>query len=109
MLETWLTAQRFPRAEMLTPKLSTGAQSVVSGGRTKKAGSAVRQSVASRTNDTYGSKGADKFVAQTTTRKTKKDIAVDFPAGTSSNQKVDALSAANLDPSRQLDLSTLNG
>ena len=77
--------RRVTRASSLAA--SEGAQAAPSasapktpGGRSKKAGStAPRQSVVSKTTETYGSKGADQYIPQNTAGKSKEDIAGEFP------------------------------
>ena len=81
-----MTGRRVTRASSLAAT-SESAQAAPSAsapktprGRSKKGGSTVaRQSVVSKTTETYGSKGADQYIPQNTAGKSKEDVAVDFP------------------------------
>ena len=81
-----MTGRRVTRASSLAASNASAqaapAASVpkTPGGRSKKGGStAARQSVVSKTTETYGSKGADQYIPQSTAGQSKDDIAVEFP------------------------------
>lgn len=104
-----MTGRRVTRASSLAAN-SEGAQAAPSasapktpGARSKKAGSTVaRQSVVSKTTETYGSKGADQYIAQNTAGKSKGDVATDFPDTASAHGSLSGEDRARSNPARSI-------